>query len=122
MPNDQHIIPPAVKFLARLPAREIDGADQVLEGALVEVASGNQCRLWPALTYDAGADQTRIAFFMEWRCAPTPNDMSEITAYTNSLMGKPPALVTETHEDPCTDRENVEWLRSGKPPACKRAN
>jgi hypothetical protein len=42
----------AMRILARLPKREIEGADEVLEGFVGEFASGNQCRIWPAMTYD----------------------------------------------------------------------
>jgi hypothetical protein len=74
------------------------------------------------MTYDREANQTRIAFFTEWRCVATPDDIAELTAYTDELMGKPPELLTETTSDPCAEPENVEWLRSGKPPTPKRAN
>jgi hypothetical protein len=109
-----------MKILARLPSREIEGADQVLEGVVIEVASGNQCRIWPAMTYDADADQTRIAFFTEWRRRATPDDLAELMAYTDSLMGKKPELLNETSADPCADQENIEWLRTGKAPMPKR--
>jgi hypothetical protein len=111
-----------VIILARLPAREIEGAYQVLDGLVGEVSSGNQCLIWPAMRYDAEAHQTRIAFFTEWRVTPTPEDQRELIAYTDSLMGKPPAVITETRADPTTDQENVEWLRSGKPPSPRRTN
>jgi hypothetical protein len=39
-----------MKLLARLPPREIKGAQKVLDGVVAEVASGNMCRLWPAVT------------------------------------------------------------------------
>ena len=111
-----------MRFLARLPPREIEGADQVLEGVVVEVASGNQCRLWPAMTYDQAANQTRIGFFLEWRRSATPDDIAEVTAYTDSLMGKRPQILTETTSDPGADDRNVEWLRTGKMPAPRRTN
>ena len=63
-----------MKFLAKLPPREIESADQVLEGVVAEVSSGNHCRFWPALTRDASSNGTRIAFFVEWRQPPTPED------------------------------------------------
>ncbi len=111
-----------MKLLARIPAREIDGADRVLDGLVAETASGNQCRIWPAMTYDADAKQMRIAFFIEWRGMATPNDTAEVMAFTNSLMGKPPAVITETTSDPCANNENVEWLRTGRLPAPKKTN
>jgi hypothetical protein len=111
-----------VKVLARLPSREIDGADQVLPGVVAEVASGNQVRVWPAMTYDRQADQTRIAFFTEWRRRPTPEDERELIAYTDAFMGKAPALRTECHGDPTIQQENVDWLRTGKIPKPRRTN
>lgn len=41
-----------MKILARLAPREVAGADHVLDGMLAEVASGNQCRVWPTETRD----------------------------------------------------------------------
>ena len=38
------------------------------------------------------------------------------------IESKPPALVTETKEDPCGDQEDVEWLRSGKQPKARKSN
>jgi hypothetical protein len=111
-----------MRILARLPRREIEGADEVLEGFVGEFASGNQCRIWPAMTYDREANQTRIAFFTEWRRVATPDDIAELTAYTDELMGKPPELLTETNADPCAEQENVEWLRTGKRPVPRRSN
>ena len=111
-----------MRILARLPMREIEGADEVLEGFVAEFSSGNQCRIWPALTYDREANQTRIAFFTEWRRVATPEDIAELTGYTDELMGKRPEVLTETTSDPCAEPENVEWLRSGKAPTPKRAN
>jgi hypothetical protein len=111
-----------LRVLATLPAREIEGADQVLEGMLVEVSSGNQCRVWPAMTYDAERKQTRIAFFLEWRRLSTPDDIVEVTAFTNTLMGKTPSVTTEGNIDPREDQDNLDWLRSGKAPAPKRSN
>lgn len=111
-----------MKVLARLPAREIEGADQVLDGIVAEVASGNQVRVWPAMTYAAETNQTRIAFFTEWRRPPTPEDQRELIAHTDALMGKGPALMTETTGDPTADKQNVEWLRTGKPPKPRKTN
>ncbi len=111
-----------MKILARLPSREIEGAHEVLDGLVGEVSSGNQCRVWPAMTYVPETNQTRIAFFVEWRFPSTPEDDAELMAYTDTLMGKQPAVVTGTTADPCADQENVEWLRSGKPPKRRRAN
>ena len=111
-----------MRILARLPAREIEGADQVLEGVVGEFVSGNQCRIWPALTYDAAANQTRIAFFTEWRQQATPADLSELVSYTDKLMGKAPEVMTETRLDPTTEPDNIEWLRSGKAPKPRRTN
>ena len=111
-----------MRILARLPMREIEGADEVLEGFVAEFSSGNQCRIWPALTYDREANQTRIAFFTEWRRVATPDDMAELTHYTDGLMGKRPELLTETASDPCVVQENLEWLRTGRPPKPKRTN
>jgi len=104
-----------MKIIANLPPRDIEGADQVLSGLVIECASGNHCRVWPAMTYDADADQTRIAFFTEWRQPSTLEDMAELMAFTDGLMGKPPAVVTEG-PDPCTDQQNVNWLRIGQKP------
>jgi hypothetical protein len=111
-----------MKILARLPSREIEGAHEVLDGLVGEVSSGNQCRVWPAMTCVPETNQTRIAFFVEWRFPSTPEDDAELMAYTDTLMGKPPEVVTGTTEDPCSVEENVEWLRSGKRPKRKRAN
>ena len=111
-----------MRILAKLPKREIEGADEILEGFVAEFSSGNQCRIWPALTYDREANQTRIAFFTEWRRVATPDDIGQLTRYTDELMGKPPELLTETTSDPCAEQENVEWLRTGKPPKPRRAN
>lgn len=111
-----------MKFLARLPARVIEGADQVLDGIVGEVASGNQVRVWPAMTYASETNQTRIAFFTEWRLPPTPDDEHELIAYTDALMGKPPALLTECKGDPTAQQENVDWLRTGKQPKPRRTN
>ena len=111
-----------IRILAKLAPREIDGADEVLEGVVAEVSSGNLCRLWPAMTYDDAKNQTRIAFFFEWRQSPAPNDIAEVTAYTNELMGKPPELMTETKNDPGHDASNAEWLRTGTKPARRRTN
>ena len=111
-----------MRILARLPMREIEGADEVLEGFVAEFSSGNQCRIWPALTYDREANQTRIAFFTEWRRVATPGDIAEPTGYTDELIGKRPEILTETTSDPCAQPENVEWLRTGKPPKPRRAN
>ena len=86
----------------------------MLEGFVGEFASGNQCRIWPALTYDREANQTRIAFFTEWRRVATPGDIAELTGYTDELMGKRPEILTETTSDPCAEQGNVEWLRSGQ--------
>ena len=41
-----------MKVVATLPPREIDGADQVLEGVVAEFESANHCRIWPATTCD----------------------------------------------------------------------
>jgi hypothetical protein len=111
-----------MRVLASLPARHIDGADQVLDGIAAEVASGNQVRVWPALTYDWEANQTRIAFFTEWRRSPTPEDQWELITHTDALMGRGPALMTETQGDPTADKQNVEWLRTGKPPKPRKTN
>jgi hypothetical protein len=111
-----------MNVLALLPKREIEGADEVLEGMLAEVASGNQCRIWPAMTYDREHHETRIAFFMEWRRVPTPDDIAEVTAYTNTLMRKPPELMTEAQSGPCAEQENIDWLRTGKAPKPRRTN
>ena len=111
-----------MRIIGELPPREVEGADQVLNGVVGELASGNYFRLWPALTYDREANQTRIAFFIDWYQPPTPDDQGEVTAYTNKLMNGSPELATETHGDPTTDKENVEWLRSGKKPKRRRTN
>ena len=111
-----------MKILAKLPPREIEGADQVLDGVVAEMSSGNLCRFWPALTYDREKDQTRIAFFMEWYQPATPNDIAELTAYTNKLMSKEPEMLTEVKGDPTQDAANTEWLRTGKKPAPRRTN
>ena len=112
-----------MKILANLPPRKIEGADEVLEGFVGECASGNQVRAWPAMTYDDERNQTRIAFFTEWRQGPTPNDTAELIAFTDSMMGKPPELMTECGKaDPTTVKENIDWLRTGKAPARRRAN
>jgi hypothetical protein len=111
-----------MKLLARLPPREIEGADRVLDGAVAEVASGNRVRLWPAMTYVPETNQTRIAFFTEWRLPPTPEDERELIAATDEMMGKPPELITETKGDPTVEQENVDWLRTGKAPKPRRTN
>jgi hypothetical protein len=111
-----------MQIIGTLPPREIDGADQVLDGMVVETTSGNHCRFWPAMVSDDAAQQTRIAFFMEWRCMATPEDIAEVTALTNELMGATPAFTTESVADPCTNPENLEWLRSGKIPPPPKAN
>jgi hypothetical protein len=102
--------------------REIEGADEILEGFVAEFSSGNQCRIWPALTYDREAHQTRIAFFTEWRRGATPGDIAELTGYTDELMGKRPEILTETTSDPCAEQGNVDWLRSGRKPPPRRTN
>ena len=104
-----------MRILARLPMREIEGADEVLEGVVAEFASGNQCRIWPALTYDREANQTRIAFFTEWRYAATPDDIGELTRYTDELMGKPPEYVlcyTESYQKKART-QNTAWACGG---------
>jgi len=111
-----------MRIVGSLPPREVEGAEQVLGGVVGELASGNVCRFWPAMTYDRDADQTRIAFFVEWYQSPTPDDQRELTAYTDNLMGGPPALATECKGDPTASQENVEWLRSGTPPKPRRSN
>ncbi|HZT29438.1 MAG TPA: hypothetical protein VFA33_06125 [Bryobacteraceae bacterium] len=111
-----------MRIIGSLPPREIDGAEQVLGGVVGELASGNYVRFWPAMTYDAETNQTRIAFFTEWYMPPTPDDQRELMAYTDKLMEKPPELTTESKGDPTTNQENVEWLRSGKKPKPRRAN
>ncbi len=55
-----------MKILGTVEPREVEGADTSLDGYLIECRSGNQCCVYPALTYDAGANQTRIAFFTGW--------------------------------------------------------
>jgi hypothetical protein len=110
-----------MKIIAVLAPRDIEGADSVLEGFVVELASGNVCRIWPALTEDLEHNQTRIAFFTElWR-EPTPADTAEIMAITDDLMGGPPALFSESL-NPCDTQANLEWLRSGKVPPKPRTN
>ncbi len=111
-----------MKILAGLPPREIAGADQVLSGVLAQVASGNEVQVWPAMTYDREANQTRIAFFTVWWRPPTPEDQRELVEYTDALMGKPPALMTECKGNPAEQQENVDWLRTGKPPKARRTN
>lgn len=99
----------------------IEGATE-LDGVLAAVESGNEVILWPTLTYDEGKDQTRIAFFLEWRNASTPNDIAEVIAFTDSLMDKTAAFYTETPNggDPFADERNTEWLRAGTPPKSGR--
>ena len=111
-----------MRILARLPRREIESADEVLEGFVAESSSGNQCRIWPALAYDREANQTRIAFFTEWRRVATPEDIAELTGYTDGLMGKRPEILTETASDPCAEKENLDWLRVGRRPRPRRSN
>lgn len=110
-----------MKLLARLPPHEIAGAQKVLDGLVAEVASGNMCRIWPAVTYDSENNQTRIAFFFEWMLDPAPNDIGEVMAYTDELMGKKPELLT-TGKESCSDPANNEWLATGKMPPPKRTN
>ncbi len=101
-----------MKILGTLPPREIKGADEVLEGAVFMMASGNLCRFWPAMTADMETDQTRIAFFMEWYQRPTDADVAELTAHTDQLMGKPSEFVAGG----TGDERALEWLRTGKEP------
>lgn len=108
-----------MNILNILPPREIEGADEVLDGVVLECQSGNVCRVWPAMTYDRERDQTRIAFFMEWYRPATPDDIAEVTEYTNGLMGTGPELLTE---GPMLSQENVDWLRTGKAPRPRKAN
>ncbi len=63
-----------MRIVNKLAPREIDGADEVLDGVVAELSSGNYVRFWPAMTYDTEANQTRIAFFTEWYLPPTPDD------------------------------------------------
>jgi len=111
-----------MKILAKLPPREIEGAQRVLEGVVAEVSSGNMCRVWPAMTYDEERNQTRIAFFFEWRTLPTPDEIAEVMAFTNEMMGKAPELLTETKGDPGRETGNAEWMRTGKKPPARRTN
>ncbi len=111
-----------MKILATLPPREIEGADEVLSGMVGETASGNQVRVWPAMTYVPDTNQTRIAFFMEWRLPPTPDDEAEVIAYSDKLMGKSHDLMTTCKGDPTVEQENVDWLRDGKRPKPRRTN
>lgn len=77
-----------MNFLARLPSREIEGAHEVLDGLVGEVSSGNQCRVWPAMTYVPQTNQTRIAFFVEWRFPSTPEDDAELMALHGHVDGQ----------------------------------
>jgi hypothetical protein len=110
-----------MRLLKTLPARKSSAAT-VLEGVLAETSSGNHCRFWPAITRDAATKETRVAFFIEWRCMATPDDIAELTALTDEIMGGTPAFFTDGIIDPWTNEENLEWLRSGKTPPPKRAN
>jgi len=74
------------------------------------------------MTYDSALNQTRIGFFIEWRRQATPEDVAEVTSWTDRLMGKPPEFRTEGKSDPCADNQNLEWLRTGKMPAPRRTN
>ena len=104
-------------ILDRLPPRDIDGADVVSEG-LLEASSGNLCRLWFAFTHVPEQNQTRIGLFYEWRCATTQGDLDEALAFANMAMKrqKPELVTTTVSADPCKDRANSEWLRTGKLP------
>ncbi len=103
-------------ILGKLEPREIEGADEVLEGVLAEFTSGNQCCIWPAMTYDSGLRQTRIAFFTGWRTQPSDADFQELVAYTDGLMGKSRDFATFAKGDPCTNATAVTWLATGEKP------
>lgn len=105
-----------MNILGRLAPRQVDGADEVLEGILWESASGNRCCVWPVLTHDLELRETRVAFVTGWRVEPSPEDFKELMAFTDSLMGKAPDFVTAHQGDPCTNSVNTEWLRTGQKP------
>lgn len=110
-----------MKVIGKLPPREIEGADVVLDGMVGEVESGNRCAVWPAMTRVEGADQARIAFFIEWKRDTTPDDLSEAMAFVNKVMGgDQPLFLTEGKGDPTRIAENTEWLRNGKVPPPRR--
>ncbi len=103
-------------ILGKLEPREIEGADEVLPGMLLQFNSGNQCYMWPALTYDPALDQTRIGFFTGWKTEPSNEDTQELMAYTNDLMGKPPDAITAHKGDPFVHPANTKWLATGEKP------
>ncbi len=106
-------------ILGKIPAREIPGADEVLEGFVAQMDSGNFCRCWPALTYDTEKHETRIGFFMEWVSLPSLEDQAEFTAHTDQLMGRE-AMFSRAGNS--FDEESLRWLRTGKQPKVQKPN
>lgn len=111
-----------LRVIGLLPPREIPGADRVLDGFVIQTSAGNFCRIWPAMTEDSDKDQTRVAFFMEWKDLASPEDIQEVTELTNELMNNAEPVVGIVGQETPFVAENLEWLRSGKLPKPKRPN
>lgn len=105
-----------MRILGMVEPRVIEGADEVYPGMWAECQSGNCVMVWPAVTHDAVARESRIAMFFAWKEPATEADLKEAQECIDQLMGGPPDLVIYSADEQRDEKQLQDWLRTGAEP------